>query len=214
MIFLPRVGARSRKRRQIGNQAGIPKNQRDGEISADGKNIPDQRTAKLRPQTHRVGIRKKPVKNTRPAKMQQRKHSGAGDGEQRHRLGEAIDGRAPFLMEQQEDRGNKSPRVADADPPDKIDNGKSPRDGNVDSPNADAAIEQPRDGEEKNHQQRERNQRAEPPRCAAAVFVSTMEPIVFRDRFVSFPGDQRRNQWRCSVVSCEFQELGLRNFAR
>ena len=47
-------------------------------------------------------------------------------------------------MEQQKNGRNKRAGMADADPPDEIDDGKSPRDGNVDAPDADALVEQPR----------------------------------------------------------------------
>ena len=52
--------------------------------------------------------------------MQQREEPGAGDGEERHRLGEAVDRRAPFLLQQQQDRRDQRAGVADADPPDEV----------------------------------------------------------------------------------------------
>ena len=72
----------------------------------------------------------------------QRKHAGAGDGEQRHRLGEAVDRRAPFLVQQQQDRRDQRAGVADADPPDEVDDREAPGHRHVDAPDADALEQQ------------------------------------------------------------------------
>ena len=56
--------------------------------------------------------------------------------EQRHRLSKPVDRIAPLLSEQKQDGGNQGPGVANADPPDEIDDGKAPADRDVDSPNA------------------------------------------------------------------------------
>ena len=71
---------------------------------------------------------------------------GAGDGEQRHRLGEAVDRGAPLLVEQQQDGRDQRAGVADADPPDEVDDREAPADRDVDAPDADALDEQPGDG--------------------------------------------------------------------
>ena len=68
-----------------------------------------------------------------------REHAGAGHGEQRHRLGKAVDRVAPALLEQQQNRRNQRAGVADTDPPDEVDDGEAPADRNVDAPDADAA---------------------------------------------------------------------------
>ena len=70
--------------------------------------------------------------------MQERKEAGAGDREQRHRFGEAVDRGAPVLPQQQQDRGDQRAGMADADPPDEVDDGEAPADRNVDAPDADA----------------------------------------------------------------------------
>ena len=66
------------------------------------------------------------------------KMPGAGDGEERHRLGEAVDRRPPRLLEQQQDRGDQRAGVADADPPDEVDDVEAPADRDVVAPDADA----------------------------------------------------------------------------
>ena len=72
------------------------------------------------------GIREQPVEEPRPAQVQQREQAGAGDGEERHRLGEAVDRRPPLLVQQQQDRRDQRAGVADADPPDEVDDGEAP----------------------------------------------------------------------------------------
>ena len=85
------------------------------------------------------GYGQQPVDEPRPAEVEQREHAGAGDGEERHRLGEAVDRRAPLLAQQQQDRRDQRAGVADADPPDEVDDVEAPADRDVDAPDADAA---------------------------------------------------------------------------
>jgi hypothetical protein len=73
--------------------------------------------------------------------MDQRKKARAGDGEKSHGFGEPVDGSAPFLMQQEENRGNQRASVANADPPHEIDNGEAPADRDVDAPNPHAFCE-------------------------------------------------------------------------
>ena len=114
------------QRRQVGDQADEPEQQRDGRVGRDGEHVPDQRAAELRPEAHRVRVGQQPVGEPRPADVNQREEPGAGDGEQRHRLGEAVDRRAPRLPEQQQDRRDQRAGVADADPPDEVDDVEAP----------------------------------------------------------------------------------------
>ena len=95
--------------------------------------------------------------------MDQREEAGAGYCEQRHRLGEAVDRGAPVLSEQQEDRGDERAGVANADPPDEVDDGEGPADRDVDSPDAHAAGEEPRDRDEEQLEEPERQRKADEP---------------------------------------------------
>jgi hypothetical protein len=72
-----------------------------------------------------------------------REDSGAGHGEDGHGLGKAADGVAPSLLEEQQNGRDQRAGVADADPPDEIDNRKAPGHGLRDGPDADALEEQP-----------------------------------------------------------------------
>src|SRR5687767_1295819 len=70
---------------EVGNQTDIPEQKRNSQIRADGENVPDQRTTKLRPYSHCVRIREKPVsREPRASGMKKREHSGASYGEKRH----------------------------------------------------------------------------------------------------------------------------------
>jgi len=88
---------------------------------------------------------------------------GAGDGEQRHRLGEAVDRGAPRLVQQQQDGGDQRAGMADPDPPDEVDDGEAPRHGDIDAPNPNAGGEEIGDGVEQQHHQGERQPEAEEP---------------------------------------------------
>src|SRR5207244_2635896 len=110
-------------------------------VSRDGKYVPHQRAAKLRPDAHRVGIGKQPVRQPRPAQVHYWKNSRLRNCEQSHCFGEAIDRCAPLLSEQQEDCRDQSSRMADPDPPDKVDDRESPTDWLIDAPKTDAIEE-------------------------------------------------------------------------
>jgi len=51
---------------------------------------------------------------------------------------QATDGCSPILFDQEQHGGNERTGVADADPPNEVDDGESPSDRNVQSPDADA----------------------------------------------------------------------------
>jgi hypothetical protein len=74
---------------------------------------------------------------------------GADDGEDRHRLGEAVDRRAPLLAEDEEDGADERPRVADADPPDEVRDVPRPVDRRRVAPDADAPVEEVADAQTK-----------------------------------------------------------------
>ena len=89
--------------------------------------------------------------------MQERKQARAGHGEERHRLGESVDRRPPVLLEQEEDRRDQGAGVADADPPDEVDDREAPHHRDVDPPDADAVVKQHGD----RHEQEQRERRAD-----------------------------------------------------
>ena len=84
------------------------------------------------------GVGHEPVEEPRPAEVQDRQQARHRDGEERHRLGEAVDRRAPLLAQQQQERGDERAGMADADPPDEVGDREAPGDRDVDAPDADA----------------------------------------------------------------------------
>src|SRR4051812_23031619 len=70
------------KRREIGDQTHIPKQQRNGSVGGHRKNVPNLRTTKLRPNTHCIWIREQPVcRKPGASSVEQWKHGGAGHRE-------------------------------------------------------------------------------------------------------------------------------------
>src|SRR6185369_2356539 len=78
-------------------------------------------------------------------------------------LGEAVDRRAPVLVEQQKDGRDQRSGVTDTDPPDEVDDRECPADRVVDAPDAGAVHEQPRHGHHENVQQQESDAETDPP---------------------------------------------------
>ena len=104
---------------------------------------------------------------------------GAGDGEQRHRLGEAVDRRAPRLPEQQQDRRDQRAGVADADPPDEVDDVEGPADRDVVAPDADALRRPGRSSETSSSTgEHERDQRSRANQPSGVLRVRTIALIL------------------------------------
>src|SRR2546430_1656362 len=82
--------------------------------------------------------------------VHEREHARTHDGEQRHRLGSAIDRGTPALLQEQKNRGDQSAGVTDTDPPDEIDDRKSPAHRMRNPPNTGAFPEQVTEGEHQN----------------------------------------------------------------
>ncbi len=90
------------------------------------------------------GQREHVVREPRAADVDAREDERADDGEDRHRLGEAVDRRAPLLAEEEEDGADERAGVADTDPPDEVRDVPGPVDRRRVSPDADAVPEQVR----------------------------------------------------------------------
>jgi hypothetical protein len=80
-----------------------------------------------------------------------------------HGLGEAVDRRPPLLAEEKQDGRDERAGVADADPPDEVDDVERPADGDVVAPDADAGQQELADRQVQEHQQRKRDPEAEEP---------------------------------------------------
>ncbi len=95
--------------------------------------------------------------------MQHREHARAHDREKRHGLGETVDRIPPRLIQQQQNRRDQRARMADTDPPHKVNDRESPPDRNVDTPDADALNKEPCGGRHQGLHQPESDQQAEDP---------------------------------------------------
>ena len=133
------------QRRKIRNQADEPKHCRDSRVSRDREYVPHQRAAKLWPDAHRVRIRKQPVSEPRPSQVHHWKNSRLRNCKQSHGFRKAIDRSSPLLSEQQEDCRDQSSRVANPNPPNKVNDCESPTDRLIDAPQTDAIEKQIRD---------------------------------------------------------------------
>ncbi len=183
--------------RHVRDEADVPEQQRDAEIGADREDVPHQRAAPLRPKVHRVGVGREPVEELRPAHVQEREYAGAGDGEERHGLGEAVDRGAPLLMQKQQNRRDQRAGVPDADPPDEVDDREAPADGYVDAPDADAFVKHVGDGEMQDHDQGEGHREADPPAARDGIGQHDGADLV-RDRGegMAWSDDRRRAMLR------------------
>jgi hypothetical protein len=102
--------------------------------------------------------------------------------------GEAIDRRvATFCRKQQENCGDQSSRVTDADPPDKIDDGKAPAHRLIDAPQSDAVENEVRNCQEQQLEQQERNRKANEP---------AHRRLALQDDGADFVGDRAESQLR------------------
>ena len=81
-ILRPAVLGPVPERRQVGDQPDIPEQERHRGVRGNGKHVPHQRAAPLRPEPHRVRIRHQPVEEPGPPHVEQREKPRAGDGKQ------------------------------------------------------------------------------------------------------------------------------------
>src|SRR5256886_13775684 len=135
----PARGGAVAQRGQVGDEAQVPEEQRGDEVGGDGEYVPHQRALELRPDAVRARIREEPVDGEPGAPgVEHRKQRRLQHREERHRLGEPVDAGAPLLLEEEEDGRDQRPGVADADPPDEIDDAEGPGDRDVVAPHPDA----------------------------------------------------------------------------
>ena len=151
------------ERRQVRDQADVPEEQRDGEVGRDREHVPHQRAPELRPQGHDVGVGNQPVEVEGATEVEEREEPRAGDREEGHRLGEAVDRLSPLLAQEEQDRRDERARMADPDPPHEVDDGEPPPDGDVDAPDADARDQEVGDRVEEHHHDGEGGGEAEEP---------------------------------------------------
>ena len=166
----PRAGLRAVAQGcEVGDQPDEPEEQRDREVGEDREHVPHQRAPELRPEGHRVRVGDEPVEVPGAAQVEEREEAGAGDGEDGHRLREAVDRLPPLLAEQEEDGRDERPRVPDADPPHEVDDREAPRDRDVHAPDADAGEQQVADRVHQHEEEEERDAEADQPAARGAA---------------------------------------------
>src|SRR5262245_12891414 len=75
---------------EVGNQTDKPEHRRHCCVCRNRKHVPHQWTAKLRPDSHCVGIWKQPVHQPRPTQVKNWIHSGLCDRKESHCLSESV----------------------------------------------------------------------------------------------------------------------------
>ncbi len=134
----------------------------------------------------------------------EREDRRAGHREERHRLGEPVDRRAPVLLEEQQNRRDQRAGVADADPPDEVDDVERPADRNVVAPDPDALGQQVGERDRQAHQKHERDARDDEPRERRVLRQDDRRQLV-GDRPEAVPRRDDR-QRRAKVVLCGYWE--------
>ena len=133
------------ERGQVRHHAQVPEQERDRHVGAHREHVPQQRAEEVGPDGHLVGIGEDPVDNPHAADVDAGEQARADHGEDRHRLGKAVDARPPFLPEEEQNGRDQRARVPDADPKDEVRNVERPADRAVEVPDADAREEQVED---------------------------------------------------------------------
>src|SRR5262249_32583438 len=149
--------------------ADEPEKERDGEVRADRKDVPDERTLEIRPDRHLVRDREHVVRVPSASDVNAREDERADDGKDRHRLTEAVDRRAPFLAEQEEDGADERSGVTDTDPPDEVRDVPRPVDRRVISPDAYAGPEEMADSSTEDTREGRRDEESDPPAARGLV---------------------------------------------
>ena len=112
----------------VGNQPDVEEDDRDRHVGVDREHVPEQRALEVHPEAALVRVGKQEVELPEATDVDQRKERRGEHGEDRHRLGAAVDRIAPLRAEQEEDRGDQGARVTDSDPEHEGDDVDAPED--------------------------------------------------------------------------------------
>ena len=173
----PARAKRSRRSGQVGDHADVPEEHRDRPVGRDREDVPFQGRAELRPDVIVVRQREKEPGVPHAADVEDGEDAGADHGEDRHRLGRAVDRGPPLLAQEAEDGRDQGAGMADADPEDEVDDRPAPVDRGAVAPDADAGgddVGDARDGEDR----RSRQATAKHHHHQAGVLPSTIPQIL------------------------------------
>src|SRR5260370_35673937 len=157
-----RRGAKAQGR-EIRNQAGVPKQNRNSEVGGNRKPVPHQRAAEIWPDAVIGRYRRHEPRQPDTADMDPGENCRANDREKRHRFCRTIDRGAPLLMQQKQDRRNQSARMPDTDPKNEVGDAPGPPDRDVISPGADAGGNLIAETKHTEHRARSGDREANPP---------------------------------------------------
>ena len=125
--------------------------------------------------------------------MEDGENAGADHGEDRHRLGEAVDAGPPLLPEEEEDGRDQRAGVTDADPEHEVDDGEAPGHRDVVAPDADAGGDQVADQERRRRRSRPRTIAKATYQASGGLFARRIRQTVSVTETKSWlPTDQRR----------------------
>ena len=158
----PRLGPVAQGR-EIGDQAGKPKQDGHGEVSRDREYVPEQRGAEVRPDA--VGIRDRCQEPRHPhaTYVDAGEDTRAHHRKERHCLRRAVDRRAPLLACEEKDRRDERAGVSDTDPEHEVGNIPRPTIRVVFPPGPDAIRDLVADAEEAEGRYGRAGQECEPP---------------------------------------------------
>ena len=142
---------------EVRDHAHVPEERGDGEVGRDREDVPLERGAELRPDAILVGQRQKPPAEPDATDVEEREEAGATDREDGHGLGGAVDGRAPLLTEEAEDRRDQRTGVADADPEHEVDDGPTPTHRRTKAPGAGASRDEVAETDERERRDEQRD---------------------------------------------------------
>ena len=134
---------------QVRDKTGVPEQNRNGTINTYREDVPNKRTTEVGPHVHLVGQGQHPVRQPGATNVNTGKDQRTHNGEDGHRLCRTVNGRTPFLSEEEENRGNQSTRVTDTNPEYEVDNRPTPSNRIVNPPNTRSLPEEVTDGETK-----------------------------------------------------------------
>ena len=69
-----------------------------------------------------------------PANVEKRKDAGTGHGKEGHGFGKAVNRGPPLLVQKQQNRRNQRASVANANPPDEVNDGEAPSYRDIEAP--------------------------------------------------------------------------------
>ena len=123
---------------QVRQQTDIPEKHRNGTVGGDGEHVPLQRRTVVLPDGVAVRDGEQVPGEPDATDVEHREDTGANHGENRHRLGGAIDRGTPFLAQQAQDRRDQCTGVTDTDPEHEVNDVPGPVNRVGVAPNTDA----------------------------------------------------------------------------